>query len=352
MTTGRARVRYDDHGPIQGKDALRAFMQDWLDMFNDCRAGARRVDRGGGRQGHRDREDQRTGQAERRRDGFDLRGALDAPRREGRVGPPILDTRRRLSKPLGCRSSRFGREADSSHGSGGPRRDDPSAMSRVRTKSGGLSSLRRHGNGGSSASRRFSICGPSSSVAAKRGPTWGKTGLARQAHRESGGTGLPSTSANTRSGRRRPCAAGRRRSRGASPPGGRLTFQSRRSPSPELSRQRCRREAPLLCMEGSTPSRDTGWAMSQENVELVRGAFALMSIPGDSETMIAASDPSFEMHLVQVGGGAAYYAGASGIREFSATWPRVGNRSGLRPQTSATWATAFWSSVMCEVAGG
>jgi len=24
----------DDHGPIQGKDALRAFMQDWLDMFD------------------------------------------------------------------------------------------------------------------------------------------------------------------------------------------------------------------------------------------------------------------------------------------------------------------------------
>ena len=28
----------DDHGPIQGKDALRAFMQDWLDMFDDFRA--------------------------------------------------------------------------------------------------------------------------------------------------------------------------------------------------------------------------------------------------------------------------------------------------------------------------
>ena len=28
----------DDHGPIQGKDELRAFMQDWLDMFDDFRA--------------------------------------------------------------------------------------------------------------------------------------------------------------------------------------------------------------------------------------------------------------------------------------------------------------------------
>jgi ketosteroid isomerase-like protein len=27
----------DDHGPIQGKDALRVFMQDWLDTFDDFR---------------------------------------------------------------------------------------------------------------------------------------------------------------------------------------------------------------------------------------------------------------------------------------------------------------------------
>jgi ketosteroid isomerase-like protein len=25
----------DDHGPIKGKDALRAFVQDWLDTFDD-----------------------------------------------------------------------------------------------------------------------------------------------------------------------------------------------------------------------------------------------------------------------------------------------------------------------------
>ncbi len=56
--------------------------------------------------------------------------------------------------------------------------------------------------------------------------------------------------------------------------------------------------------------------MSQENVEIVRAAFAVMTIPGDPETMIAASAPGFEMHLVGVGGGPAYYSGASGIREF------------------------------------
>jgi uncharacterized protein len=28
----------DDHGPIKGKDAMRAFVQDWLEMFDDFRA--------------------------------------------------------------------------------------------------------------------------------------------------------------------------------------------------------------------------------------------------------------------------------------------------------------------------
>jgi ketosteroid isomerase-like protein len=28
----------DDHGPIHGKEALRAFVQDWLDTFDDFRA--------------------------------------------------------------------------------------------------------------------------------------------------------------------------------------------------------------------------------------------------------------------------------------------------------------------------
>ena len=28
----------DDHGPIKGKEALRAFVQDWLDTFDDFRS--------------------------------------------------------------------------------------------------------------------------------------------------------------------------------------------------------------------------------------------------------------------------------------------------------------------------
>jgi ketosteroid isomerase-like protein len=56
--------------------------------------------------------------------------------------------------------------------------------------------------------------------------------------------------------------------------------------------------------------------MSQENVEVVRGAFASMTIPGDPEAMVAASDPSFEMNLVGVGGEPVHYEGARGIREW------------------------------------
>ena len=64
--------------------------------------------------------------------------------------------------------------------------------------------------------------------------------------------------------------------------------------------------------------------MSSENVELVRGAFAMITIPGDPATMIAASDPDFEMHLVGAAGEAVHYAGASGIeaffRDVAQTW--------------------------------
>jgi ketosteroid isomerase-like protein len=56
--------------------------------------------------------------------------------------------------------------------------------------------------------------------------------------------------------------------------------------------------------------------MSEENVEVVRSAFAVVIIPGDPRGMIAACDPGFEMHLVAPGGGPARYAGPEGIREF------------------------------------
>lgn len=56
--------------------------------------------------------------------------------------------------------------------------------------------------------------------------------------------------------------------------------------------------------------------MAESNTEIVRSGFALIAIPGDPQAMIAASDPSFELHLVGVGGEPVHYAGESGIHEF------------------------------------
>jgi ketosteroid isomerase-like protein len=56
--------------------------------------------------------------------------------------------------------------------------------------------------------------------------------------------------------------------------------------------------------------------MSEENLEIVRRAFAVVTIPGDPEPMIAASGPAFEMHLTGVSGEPVHYAGVGGIREF------------------------------------
>ena len=44
-------------------------------------------------------------------------------------------------------------------------------------------------------------------------------------------------------------------------------------------------------------------------MQIVQGAFAGVTIPGDPEAMIAASGPGFEMHLVGVGGEPVVYAG-------------------------------------------
>ena len=56
--------------------------------------------------------------------------------------------------------------------------------------------------------------------------------------------------------------------------------------------------------------------MSQENLAIVRAAFAVVTIPGDPAAMIAASAPAFEMHLTGVTGEPVHYSGASGIREW------------------------------------
>ena len=90
-TTGRPRVSSTTDGPSRkGRCALT------------CRTGSTcstisvepvELINAGRRTGHRDPADQRTRQAERRRDGSDLRRRSDAPRREGRVGAANTWTR-------------------------------------------------------------------------------------------------------------------------------------------------------------------------------------------------------------------------------------------------------------------
>src|SRR5829696_9545141 len=83
----------DDHGPIHGKEAIRAYLQDLARDLRRFHERAGRADRRGRRQRRRCHPNQRPRQAEWRRDGSDLRRPLHAPRREGCVGPRVLDTR-------------------------------------------------------------------------------------------------------------------------------------------------------------------------------------------------------------------------------------------------------------------
>ena len=81
----------DDRGPMHGKDAMRAYCQDWLDTFDEFRTEpVELIDAG---------EDQVVavlrigGRAKLSgdRDEPDLRRPLHDPRREDRAGPRVLD---------------------------------------------------------------------------------------------------------------------------------------------------------------------------------------------------------------------------------------------------------------------
>ena len=91
--------------------------------------------------------------------------------------------------------------------------------------------------------------------------------------------------------------------------------------------------------------------MSQANVQIVQEAFAVVTVPGDPEAIIAASDPGFEMHLVGVAGEPVVYAGASGIRE----WFHDVAQSWAFLRFEATdlrdLGEACWSSVTCAAGG-
>lgn len=91
--------------------------------------------------------------------------------------------------------------------------------------------------------------------------------------------------------------------------------------------------------------------MSQANVQIVQDAFAVVTVPGDPEAIIAASDPGFEMHLVGVAGEPVAPAGASGIREWFHDVAQSWESLRLRPPSAATSAQACWSSVTCAAGG-
>ena len=92
--------------------------------------------------------------------------------------------------------------------------------------------------------------------------------------------------------------------------------------------------------------------MSEENVEIVRRAFAMVTIPGDFEAMIAASHPHFEMHLIGVGGEPVYYVGESGIREFFRDVAQSWTPFSSMRRRFAILATVYSCLGMCEVVGG
>ena len=71
-----------------------------------------------------------------------------------------------------------------------------------------------------------------------------------------------------------------------------------------------------LCMESATPPRDTAWAMSEENVEVVRRGYAAFN-RGDLDAMVADFAPTFEyVASGAVPGPGGVYRGPEGLREF------------------------------------
>ena len=74
-------------------------------------------------------------------------------------------------------------------------------------------------------------------------------------------------------------------------------------------------------MESSTFGRDTAWAMSQENVEIVRGlqeAFAR----GDNDTPFSVYDPEIEWDMTRLPlpGEESVYHGHDGVRRYWRAW--------------------------------
>jgi ketosteroid isomerase-like protein len=77
----------------------------------------------------------------------------------------------------------------------------------------------------------------------------------------------------------------------------------------------------LLCMESSTPPRDTAWAMSQENVAIVGEAFAAFD-RGDTEAVLRLCDEDIVVtQPPELPGVPAEQHGHRGVLEAFAIWP-------------------------------
>ena len=80
----------------------------------------------------------------------------------------------------------------------------------------------------------------------------------------------------------------------------------------------------LRCPAGSATApreRDTGWEMSRENVELVRGSFENF-LAGRSDFGVELLDPDVEWDATDLGtpDGAAVYRGVEGVQKFWREW--------------------------------
>jgi uncharacterized protein len=77
-----------------------------------------------------------------------------------------------------------------------------------------------------------------------------------------------------------------------------------------------RKAAPLFCMESATPQRDTAWAMSEENIEIVRSIYeALNRVDWDAATR--QTDANFEVTF-QRGPNAGTHRGRDSIQAILA----------------------------------
>jgi ketosteroid isomerase-like protein len=73
----------DDRGPIHGKNAMRAYGQDWIDLFGNFRIEPVELIDAGEKQGRRGSAVRRTCQAQRGRDGSDLGAVFEI--RDGKI---------------------------------------------------------------------------------------------------------------------------------------------------------------------------------------------------------------------------------------------------------------------------